>query len=53
MNEVDFGVEFARWAELELTAMFSHTFTRTRTGSLPYIPTRGANRLGFQAQWNY
>ena len=53
VNEVDLGVEFARWAELELTAMFSHTFTRTRTGSFPYVQTRGANRLGFQAQWNY
>ena len=53
MNEVDFGVEFARWTELELTAAFTHTFTRTRTGSFPYVQTRGANRLGFQAQWNY
>ena len=53
VNEVDLGVEFARWAELELTAMFTHTFTRTRTGSFPYVPTRSANRLGFQAQWNY
>jgi len=53
VNEVDLGVEFARWAELELTAMFTHTFTRTRTGSFPYVPTRAANRLGFQAQWNY
>ena len=53
INEVDLGVEFARWAELELTAMFTHTFTRTRTGSFPYVPTRSANRLGFQAQWNY
>lgn len=53
VNEVDLGVEFAHWAELELTAMFTHTFSRTRTGTFPYIPTRGANRLGVQAQWNY
>ena len=53
VNEVDLGVEFARWAELELSAMFSHTFMRTRTGSFPYVATRGAKRLGFQAQWNY
>ena len=53
VNEVDLGVEFAHWAELELTAMFTHTFMRTRTGSFPYVATRGAKRLGFQAQWNY
>jgi hypothetical protein len=53
VNELDLGVEFARWAELELTAVFSHTFSRTRTGTFPYVPTRAANRLGFQAQWNY
>jgi hypothetical protein len=53
VNEVDIGLEFARWAELELTGLFTHTFTRTRTGSFPYVPTRGANRLGLQAQWNY
>jgi hypothetical protein len=53
VNEVDFGLEFARWAELELTGMLTHTFTRTRTGSFPYIPTRGATRLGIQAQINY
>ena len=53
VNELDLGVEFVRWAELELTAVFSHTFSRTRTGTFPYVPTRAANRLGFQAQWNY
>jgi hypothetical protein len=53
VNEVDLGLEFARWTELELTATFTHTFARTRTGSFPYVQTRGANRLGFQAQWNY
>ena len=53
VNEVDLGFEFARWAELELTAIFTRTFSRTRTGSYPYIDTRGANRLGLQAQWNY
>jgi hypothetical protein len=53
VNEVDIGLEFARWAEVELTAMFTHTFSRTRTGSYPYLFTTGANRLGVQAQWNY
>ena len=54
VNEVDLGVEFARWAELELTAMFTHTFDAHahRKLSLRCDP-KGANRLGFQAQWNY
>jgi hypothetical protein len=52
VNEMDFGLEFARWAELEATAMFTHTFVRTRTGSFPYVNTRG-RRVGLQVQWNY
>ena len=46
-------VEFARWAEVELTGMFTHTFKRTRTGSSPYASTLDANRVGIQLQWNY
>jgi hypothetical protein len=53
LNEIDVGLEFAHWAELELTAIWTHTFERTRTGVFPYDTTRGANRIGFQAQWNY
>ncbi len=53
VNDVDFGLEFARWSEVELTAMVSRTFSRTRTGSFPYTVTRGATRLGLQAQINY
>jgi hypothetical protein len=53
INEVDFGLEFAHWAELEVTGMFTHTFQRTRTGTFPYTATRDANRIGIQAQWNY
>jgi hypothetical protein len=53
VNEVDFGVEFAKWAEVELTGMYTHTFRRTRTGSFPYTPTLDANRVGVQLQWNY
>jgi hypothetical protein len=40
VNDVDFGLEFARWSEVELTAMASRTFARTRTGSFPYTPSR-------------
>lgn len=53
VNEVDFGVEFAKWAEVELTGMYTHTFRRTRTGSFPYTQTTNANRVGVQLQWNY
>lgn len=53
VNDVDIGLEFARWSEVELTAMVSRTFSRTRTGLFPYTVTRGATRLGLQAQINY
>ena len=53
VNEVDLGVEFARWAEVEVTGMFSHTFSRTRTSTFPFGLTKDANRVGFQVQWNY
>ena len=53
VNEIDIGLEFARWAEVELTGMFTHTFHRTRTGSFPYTATLDANRIGVQLQWNY
>jgi len=53
VNEVDFGLELARWAELELTMIYTRTFERTRTGLFPYEVTRDANRFGFQVQWNY
>jgi hypothetical protein len=53
VNEVDFGLEFARWAEVELTGMYTHTFKRTRTGSFPFGSTLSADRVGVQLQWNY
>lgn len=53
VNEVDLGVEFAKWAEVEVTGMFTHTFKRTRTGTFPFTPSRDANRVGLQVQWNY
>ena len=53
VNEIDLGVEFAKWAEVEITTMFTRTLTRTRTGTFPYGQTRDANRVGVQVQWNY
>ncbi len=53
VNELDFGVEFTRWAEVEVTGIYTRTFRRTRTSTFPFELTRDANRLGFQVQWNY
>jgi len=53
VNEVDFGVEFARWAEVELTGAYTHTLTRTRTSSYPYGTSEKGDRVGLQVQWNY
>lgn len=53
VHELDIGLEFARWADLELTMMYTRTFERTRGNLFPYAATKNANRVGFQAQWNY
>ena len=53
VSEIDAGVEFAKWAEVEVTGMFTHTFKRTRTSTFPFALTRDANRVAFQVQWNY
>ena len=53
INEMDFGLELARWTELELTMIYTRTFERTRSSLFPYQSARDANRLGFQVQWNY
>ena len=53
INEIDFGLEFAKWAEVEVTAMFTRTFDRMRTNSYPYLPTTNGHRVGLQVQWNY
>jgi hypothetical protein len=53
VNELDFGVEFARWAEVEVTGIYTRTLRRTRTSTFPFELTRDANRLGVQVQWNY
>lgn len=52
VNDIDVGLEFARWAEFEITAMYSHTVSRSRT-TAPLGQTEHGNRLGLQVQWNY
>jgi hypothetical protein len=53
VNELDFGVEFARWAEVEVTGAYTRTLVRTRTGSFPYGRSENGDRVGLQVQWNY
>lgn len=53
VNEIDFGMEFARWAEVEVTGVYTFTLDRTRTSAYPYVQTQDAHRLGVQVQWNY
>lgn len=53
VNEVDFGLELAKWAELETTIVYSRTIDRTRTGAFPYSLSKDVNRIAFQVQWNY
>ena len=53
VNEIDFGLEFAKWAEVELTGIYTHTFDRRRSSAFPFLDTRSANRVGLQVQWNY
>ena len=57
INELDFGVEWSPWPELELAVMYTHTFERTNTtdtsGPAFYERTEDADRLAFQLQWNY
>ena len=53
VNEIDFGLEFARWAEVEVTGVYTRTFRRTRTSTFPFPQARDANRFGLQVQWNY
>jgi hypothetical protein len=53
INELDIGLEFSPWKELEATLMYTHTFKRTNTRDFPYNTVEGADRLGFQLQWNY
>ena len=56
VNEVDIGMEWSPWKEVELSLMYTHTTERTNTtaASSNYsIDAAGADRIGFQVQWNY
>ncbi len=60
VSELDIGIEFSPWKEVELTAMYTHSFDRTNTtdvgsGSRNAYNNlaRGADRLGLQCQINF
>lgn len=52
VQEVDIGLEWSPWPEIELTAMYTHTLDRTNTRTAPYEQSQG-NRFGLQLQFNY
>jgi hypothetical protein len=54
VNEIDVGLEWSPWPEVELALMYTHTMERTNTSSAPYSKdAAGADRIGLQVQWNY
>ncbi len=53
VNEIDFGVEWSPWPQVELSVMYTHTLQRTNTSAAPYNLVQDADRVGFQVQWNY
>jgi len=53
VEEVDFGVEWSPWKEVEFSIAYTHTFHRTNTRVAPYADAAGSDRIGIQVQWNY
>jgi hypothetical protein len=53
VEEIDVGVEWSLWKEVEITVSYTHTFHRTNTRTAPYRDAAGSDRIGIQLQWNY
>ena len=53
VQELEFGLEWSPWPEVELTLVYTRTFERTNTRTFPYRSTEDANRVGMQLQWNF
>lgn len=53
VNEIDLGLEWSPWPAVELTLVYTHTFTRTNTSTAPYLDAEGDDRIGFQVQVNF
>ncbi len=53
VNEIDAGLEYSPWPEVELSLVYTHSFERTNTRTVPFEDTTDAERIGAQVQWNY
>lgn len=53
VNEIDLGIEWSPWKEIEVAVAYTHTFHRTNTSIAPYADAEGSDRIGMQVQWNY
>jgi hypothetical protein len=53
VNEIDVGLEWSPWPEIEVALMYTHTMDRTNTSSFPYEEASNADRIAVQVQWNY
>ncbi len=53
VNEIDVGLEWSPWPEVEIALMYTHTLERTNTRAFPYQEAVNADRIALQVQWNY
>lgn len=53
LDEWDFGLEYSPWKDVELTAMYTYSNSRTNSNDFPYEDLRDESRLGMQVQVNY
>lgn len=53
VHEMDFGIEWSPWKEIEVAVAYTHTFHRTNTSVSPYADAADSDRVGMQVQWNY
>lgn len=53
VNAWDVGLEWQPWPEFEVSISCTRTLEGTHTLSAPYEASEDADRLGFQAQFNF
>ena len=53
VQELDVGIEWSPWKEIEVCVAYTHTFHRTNTSISPYADAADSDRVGMQVQWNY
>ena len=52
-DEVDIGLEWSPYRNVELTLMYTHTFERTNSGQAPFDSVDDVDRIALQLQFNY